>query len=80
MSRPARARRMQPMQTPGKVIVLCSGGMDSVSVLYDAHARGHTIDLFKVFVIDTINAERAFLHHALGLIKFTGAIGAGPSA
>ena len=40
---------MQPMQTPGKVIVLCSGGMDSVSVLYDAHARGHTIALVLSF-------------------------------
>ena len=34
----------------------------------------------QVFVVDAVDTERAFLHHAFGRIQFARAVGAGPGA
>ena len=44
------------------------------------HAGRHTIWLIKIFVVDAVNAERAFFHHAFGVVIFPCAIGASPGA
>jgi len=44
------------------------------------HAGRLPFDLFQVLVIDTIDAERTFLHHALVGVELAGSVGAGPGA
>ena len=41
---------------------------------------GFAFALFEVFVVDAVNAQRAFFHHPVIGIVFPGAIGAGPGA
>ncbi|HEX9782866.1 MAG TPA: 7-cyano-7-deazaguanine synthase QueC [Opitutaceae bacterium] len=58
------------METPGKVIVLCSGGMDSVAALHEAHARGHTIAMALSFHYGSKHNDRELpfaAHHARAL-------------
>jgi 7-cyano-7-deazaguanine synthase len=60
------------MQIPRKVLVLCSGGMDSVAALHDARASGHTIVAVLSFHYGSKHNDREIpfaAHHArlLGL-------------
>jgi len=55
------------MGFPGKVIVLCSGGMDSVSALYEARERGHAVVMALSFHYGAKHNEREIpfaAHHA----------------
>ena len=45
-----------------------------------ADAGGDAVDLGKFSVFNAIDAEGAFLHHALGRVHLAGAVGAGPGA
>lgn len=63
---------MHAMEAPGKVIVLCSGGMDSVAALYEARAMGHTVVAVLSFHYGSKHNDREIpcaAHHAqrLGL-------------
>ena len=51
----------------------CAGGAGS-------DTSGNLIFNFKMFVINTVNAERAFLHDTFRRVHFSGAIGTGPGA
>ncbi|RME70646.1 MAG: 7-cyano-7-deazaguanine synthase QueC [Verrucomicrobia bacterium] len=59
---------MQPEKR--RVVVLCSGGMDSVAVLHDAHARGHEIALVLSFHYGSKHNDRElpFARHHAGLV------------
>src|SRR5689334_3032184 len=41
---------------------------------------GHTVFRREGLVVDAVDAERAFLHHAFGDVELSGAIRAGPGA
>src|SRR5688572_19770187 len=43
-------------------------------------ARGHAIYLFQLVVVDAVDAQRAFLHHANVFVKLARAVRAGPGA
>src|SRR5688572_2576433 len=43
-------------------------------------ARGHAIYLFQLVVVDAVDAQRAFLHHADVFVELAGAVRAGPGA
>ena len=45
-----------------------------------AHAGGDAVDLGNVWVVNAIDAEGAFLHHARRPVHLAGAVGAGPGA
>ena len=45
-----------------------------------AHAGRHPVDLGDRLVVDAVDAQRAFLHHAGGEIHLAGAVRAGPGA
>ena len=45
-----------------------------------ADAGGDAVDLGNVRVFNAVDAEGAFLHHALGGVHLAGAVGAGPGA
>jgi len=45
-----------------------------------AHAGRFAILKGEILVVDAINAERAFFHHAMVIVVFPGAIGASPGA
>ncbi len=58
------------MAAPDPSIVLCSGGMDSVSVLYDAHASGAGVALVLSFHYGAKHNDRELpfaAHHARAL-------------
>lgn len=58
------------MQASGKVIVLCSGGMDSVAALHEARARGHEIVAVLSFHYGSKHNDREIpfaAHHAQAL-------------
>ncbi len=58
------------MELPGKVIVLCSGGMDSVAALYEARAHGHTVVAVLSFHYGSKHNDREIpfaAHHARAL-------------
>src|SRR5690606_30396178 len=46
----------------------------------DLHAGRFALGLWQVLVVDAVDAERAFLHHALDLAVLARAVGAGPRA
>ncbi len=45
-----------------------------------AHAGGQAVLRLQVLVVDAVDAERAFLHHAVAVVVFARAIGTGPGA
>ncbi len=58
------------MASPRKVIVLCSGGMDSVAALYEARALGHTVAMALSFHYGSKHNDREIpfaAHHAARL-------------
>src|SRR3546814_10018928 len=62
-------------------------GIRIAQVAEMARARGaggdagrHAIDLLQVLVVDAVEAERAFLHHADVFVELARAVGAGPGA
>lgn len=58
------------MQATGQVIVLCSGGMDSVAALYEARARGHEVLTVLSFHYGSKHNDREIpfaQHHARAL-------------
>lgn len=58
------------MQARRKVIVLCSGGMDSVAALHEARAQGHDIALVLSFHYGSKHNDREIpcaAHHARAL-------------
>ena len=44
------------------------------------YAGRNPINFFQVFIINSIDAKSAFLHHSVRVIVFAGAIGTGPRA
>jgi 7-cyano-7-deazaguanine synthase len=55
------------MQPPEKVVVLCSGGMDSVAALHEARALGHEIRMVLSFHYGSKHNDRELpyaAHHA----------------
>lgn len=58
------------MEAVGKVIVLCSGGMDSVVALYEARAQGHAVAAVLSFHYGSKHNDREIpfaAHHACAL-------------
>ncbi|BET65803.1 7-cyano-7-deazaguanine synthase QueC [Opitutales bacterium ASA1] len=58
------------MQPPEKVVVLCSGGMDSVAALHEARALGHEIRMVLSFHYGSKHNDRELpfaAHHARAL-------------
>src|SRR3546814_7021963 len=44
------------------------------------HAGRHPVDLLQILVVDAVDAQRALLHHAVGMVVFPRSVGAGPGA
>src|SRR3546814_13930262 len=38
------------------------------------------VDLLQILVVDAVDAQRALLHHAVGMVVFPRSVGAGPGA
>src|SRR3546814_7191368 len=59
---------------------VCSSDLVAGTGRTGRHAGRHPVDLLQILVVDAVDAQRALLHHAVGMVVFPRSVGAGSGA